>query len=349
MGHDENHKDKHDYNADDALDLGTGGIAEYGVAELDSGGKIPLSDLPDSIVGAMQYQGTWDASGGTYPNTFDTGYYWVVSVAGTISGTDYEIGDWIVNNGDETTPDWQKIDNSDKVSSVDSRTGAVTLNDLYASISHATKHTDGTDDIQDATAAQKGLATAAQITKLDGVEAGADVTGDHEADISLANLGEKDHISLTNVTSDQHHAKSHAHDGADGSGTVTHTDTTGQTTDDHHTALEVYDQADTKQTSSKKLVQHSFSYTNGGNTINLPSFTNASVKPKITFGIELNGLSYDSRTQITPLITSLTHDGSKWVLVVRCNKTYFATPPGQITFAECATNDVDITIIAGGE
>lgn len=42
--------------------------------------------------------------------------------------------------------------------------------------SHATSHTDGTDDIQDATSSQKGLATAAQITKLDGVEAGADVT-----------------------------------------------------------------------------------------------------------------------------------------------------------------------------
>jgi len=41
---------------------------------------------------------------------------------------------------------------------------------------HASDHTDGTDDIQDATAAQKGVATAAQITKLDGIEALADVT-----------------------------------------------------------------------------------------------------------------------------------------------------------------------------
>jgi hypothetical protein len=41
---------------------------------------------------------------------------------------------------------------------------------------HATRHTNGADDIQSATAAQKGLATAAQITKLDGIEALADVT-----------------------------------------------------------------------------------------------------------------------------------------------------------------------------
>jgi len=41
---------------------------------------------------------------------------------------------------------------------------------------HKASHTDGTDDIQDATSGQKGLATAAQITKLDGIEASADVT-----------------------------------------------------------------------------------------------------------------------------------------------------------------------------
>ncbi len=42
---------------------------------------------------------------------------------------------------------------------------------------HAPSHTDGSDDIQSATAGQIGLATAAQITKLDGIEALADVTG----------------------------------------------------------------------------------------------------------------------------------------------------------------------------
>jgi len=40
---------------------------------------------------------------------------------------------------------------------------------------HAASHTDGTDDIQDATAAQKGVATAAQITKLDGIATGANL------------------------------------------------------------------------------------------------------------------------------------------------------------------------------
>lgn len=48
--------------------------------------------------------------------------------------------------------------------------------DARAPTDHASNHTDGNDDIQSATSSQKGLATAAQITKLDGIEANADVT-----------------------------------------------------------------------------------------------------------------------------------------------------------------------------
>ena len=55
-----------------------------------------------------------------------------------------------------------------------------------ASTTHAASHTNGTDDIQSATASQKGLATAAQITKLDGIEALADVTDAANVGSSIA-------------------------------------------------------------------------------------------------------------------------------------------------------------------
>lgn len=42
------------------------------------------------------------------------------------------------------------------------------------------------------------------------------------------------HADTTGQTADDHHDKSHAHDGADDSGTVAHSDTTGQTANDHH-------------------------------------------------------------------------------------------------------------------
>jgi len=51
------------------------------------------------------------------------------------------------------------------------------LTDARTPTAHASTHvTGGTDAIQSATSSQDGLATSAQITKLDGIEAGADVT-----------------------------------------------------------------------------------------------------------------------------------------------------------------------------
>jgi hypothetical protein len=104
------------------------GVA-LGVATLDAAGKVPLSEIPDSIIGALSYQGTWNASTNTPTLTSSVGtkgYYYVVSVAGTtnLNGiTDWQVGDWAVYNGSA----WQKIDNTDSVTSVNGFTGAVVL------------------------------------------------------------------------------------------------------------------------------------------------------------------------------------------------------------------------------
>jgi hypothetical protein len=104
------------------------GVA-LGVATLDASGKVPISEIPDSIIGALSYQGTWNASTNTPTLTSSVGtkgYYYVVSVAGTtnLNGvTDWQVGDWAVYNGTA----WQKIDNTDSVTSVNGFTGAVVL------------------------------------------------------------------------------------------------------------------------------------------------------------------------------------------------------------------------------
>jgi hypothetical protein len=104
------------------------GVAN-GVATLDSGGKVPVSQLPAAVLGALSYQGTWDASTNTPTLTSSVGtkgYYYVVSVAGStnLNGiTDWLVGDWAVYNGTA----WQKVDNTDAVTSVNGLTGAVTL------------------------------------------------------------------------------------------------------------------------------------------------------------------------------------------------------------------------------
>lgn len=104
------------------------GVA-LGVATLDAAGKVPISEIPDSIIGALSYQGTWNASTNTPTLTSSVGtkgYYYVVSVAGTtdLNGiTDWQVGDWAVYSGTA----WQKIDNTDGVTSVNGFTGAVVL------------------------------------------------------------------------------------------------------------------------------------------------------------------------------------------------------------------------------
>ena len=117
----------------DITGLGTASTKDAGsangVATLDAGGKVPVSELPAAVLGALSYQGTWNASTNnpTLTSSVGTkGYYYVVSVAGStnLNGiTDWLVGDWAVYNGTV----WQKVDNTETVTSVNGQTGAVVL------------------------------------------------------------------------------------------------------------------------------------------------------------------------------------------------------------------------------
>ncbi len=104
------------------------GVAN-GVASLDCSGTVPISQLPAGVLGALSYQVTWNASTNTPTLTSSVGtkgYYYVVDVAGStnLNGiTDWKVGDWAVFNGSI----WQKIDNTDAVTSVNGYTGTVVL------------------------------------------------------------------------------------------------------------------------------------------------------------------------------------------------------------------------------
>ena len=82
-----------------------------------------------SVAGGLSYQGTWNATTNTPTLTSSVGvngYYYIVDTAGStnLNGiTDWQIGDWLLFNGTV----WQKIDQSNLVTSVAGRTGAVTL------------------------------------------------------------------------------------------------------------------------------------------------------------------------------------------------------------------------------
>lgn len=83
----------------------------------------------NGVLGGAIYQGVWNAttnSPALISGVGTKGYYFVVSVAGAtnLDGiTDWKVGDWAIFNG--TT--WDKVDNTDAVSSVNGYIGAVNL------------------------------------------------------------------------------------------------------------------------------------------------------------------------------------------------------------------------------
>lgn len=93
------------------------------VAPLDANKKVPIANLPDSVLGNLQYQGTFNPADGYPSDTPSKGQYWVAQGQGTINGQEYLTGDWIIYNGVE----WEYLDNSGCVQSVNGQQGVVTI------------------------------------------------------------------------------------------------------------------------------------------------------------------------------------------------------------------------------
>lgn len=106
--------------------------AANGVASLDGSGKVPLSQLPATL---MEFKGNWDPTTNTptlVDGTGTTGFtYWVSAVfAGPVTGlndpsmVNFQIGDLVIYNG--TT--WVLVTPAAGVTSVNGAQGAVTVN-----------------------------------------------------------------------------------------------------------------------------------------------------------------------------------------------------------------------------
>jgi len=105
--------------------------AANGLATLDANGKIPLTQFSTDL---LIYQGGWDgtANSPALDNT-DTNvenFWYRVNVAGSIDfgagPIAFEVNDRVVNNGTV----WEKWDSSDAVTSVNTQTGDVVLDNL---------------------------------------------------------------------------------------------------------------------------------------------------------------------------------------------------------------------------
>jgi len=127
---------------DNGREINVGEVVPFDVAErikvITNGGGTSQSVLDTltslqaqitAMAGFVNYEGTWNASTNTptlVSSVGTKGDYYVVSVTGStnLNGiTTWTQGDWAIFNGTA----WEKVDNTDLVTSVAGRTGAITL------------------------------------------------------------------------------------------------------------------------------------------------------------------------------------------------------------------------------
>lgn len=165
--------------------------AANGVASLDVSGKVPLAQLPASVVGSLNYQGTWNASTNTptlVSGTGTKGFFYKVSVAGstTIDGnSQWNVGDIIAFDGVV----WDKIDGiPSEVTSVNGQVGAATI--TAAGIGAAAT-VNNLSDLASASAARGnlGLGTAAVQNVTYFLQAANNLSDLASASTARSNLG----------------------------------------------------------------------------------------------------------------------------------------------------------------
>ncbi|MDD7813706.1 hypothetical protein PP713_14140 [Mycobacterium sp. CSUR Q5927] len=128
--------------------------AANGYASLDGAGKVPVTQLPASL---MEYRGTWNAATNSptlADGVGDVGDVWRVGTAGTrdlgSGAISFGLGDYAIYDGTV----WQWSGTTDAVSSVAGKTGDVTL----------AKGDVGLDNVDNTADSAKSVASAAKLT-----------------------------------------------------------------------------------------------------------------------------------------------------------------------------------------
>ena len=153
----------------------------------------------NALVGGVMFKGVWNAFTNTPTLTSSIGtqgWYYIVDVAGTtnLNGiTDWQVGDWAIFNGST----WNKIDNTDLVTSVNGQVGAVSLttddisegslnlyftdtrarNSVSATTPLAYNNISGVFSIQVATSSQDGYLTSTDWTTFNSKQNALSGTG----------------------------------------------------------------------------------------------------------------------------------------------------------------------------
>ena len=168
-----------------------------GYCGLDGGGKVPLSNLPSTL---LKYVGVWNASTNS-PTLLATdltkiGNVYNVSVAGTQFGINFKLGDWLIYN-ESGIP--EKSDNSDDVVSVNSKTGTVVINKADVGLSNV----DNTSDLDKPISSLTQTALNLKADNLDLTTHTTNTSNPHgvtKAQVGLDNVVNVNTTTTANIT-----------------------------------------------------------------------------------------------------------------------------------------------------
>lgn len=234
---------KHSHSNQSVLDNTTASFTSADETKLDNitvTQPVNLDQMETDIAAlanGMVYKGDWDASGGSFPGSgsAQTGWFFYVSVGGTVDGIVFNVGDNLVattDNASTTTyaANWSKHDQTDAVSSVAGKTGSVTLvaadigdfdtevgNQTDVAANTAARHSHANKTVLDNTTASF---TTADEAKLDAIEAGAEVN--NISDVNATDLTDGGASTLHYHASDRDRAN---HTGTQAASTISDFDT----------------------------------------------------------------------------------------------------------------------------
>ena len=127
-----------------------------------------------ALANGMVYKGNWDASAGSFPGSgsAQTGWFYYVSVAGTVDGISFAVGDNIVattDNASTTTyaGNWSKHDQTDAVQAVVGLTGSIAKSSLLSALNVE----DGADVTDSTNVTAAGALMDSEVTNLAQVKA----------------------------------------------------------------------------------------------------------------------------------------------------------------------------------
>jgi hypothetical protein len=127
-----------------------------------------------ALANGMIYKGDWDASSGSFPGggSAQTGWFYYVSVAGTVNSIAFAVGDNIVATVDNASTstyanNWSKHDQTDAVQAVVGLTGSIAKSSLLSALNVE----DGADVTDTANVTSAGALMDSEVTNLAQVKA----------------------------------------------------------------------------------------------------------------------------------------------------------------------------------